>query len=104
LQWSWNISNKSILDLKRADIEKYIAFCLAPPTSWIGTKHVARFINQCGTRVPNKEWRLFIARLSKSATKDGGEVNKNNFKLSQQALACIFIALGSFYSFLVNVN
>jgi site-specific recombinase XerD len=104
LQWSWNIADKSILLLDRTDIEQYIEFCMAPPKAWIGTKHVARFIVQELTRIPNKEWRLFVARLPKSATKNGIQPNISDFKLSGQAISCIFIALGSFYSHLVNEN
>ena len=104
LQWSWNIEQKSVLDLNRADIEEYLEFCLSPPKSWIGTKHVARFVNKNGIREPNKDWRLFISRLSKSATKDGAEPDIKNFRLSQQAISCIFIALGSFYNHLLNEN
>lgn len=104
LQWSWNIAKKSILALTRLDIENYIQFCIKPPVSWIGSKHVSRFISTNGSRVPNKDWRLFVLRLPKSATKQGQEPDVKNFKLSQQALTCIFIALGSFYNYLLNEN
>lgn len=46
LQWSWLLEKKSILELKRQDIENYISFCLNPVKSWIGTKRVARFIER----------------------------------------------------------
>ncbi len=104
LQWSWNIAQKSVIDLDRSDIENYIEFCLSPPKSWIGTKHVSRFITKNAKRTPNPEWRLFVMRLSKSATKDGYEANIKDFKLSQQAITCIFIALGSFYNSLLSEN
>ena len=44
LQWSWLIAKKSILKLKRDDIEDYIKFCQKPPLSWIGLKQVTRFV------------------------------------------------------------
>src|SRR5580704_4002415 len=34
LQWTWLIKKKSILELKRQDIQEYIEFCLDPPISW----------------------------------------------------------------------
>src|SRR5437879_3112614 len=53
LQWSWHIAKKSVLLLKRQDIEDYLAFCLKPPKSWIGTHRVSRFIVVEGKRVAN---------------------------------------------------
>ncbi len=38
IQWAWLVEKKSLLDLKRQDIEDYIQFCLNPPKSWIGFK------------------------------------------------------------------
>jgi hypothetical protein len=43
LQWAWLVAKKSILDLKRQDIQEYIEFCLDPPTSWIGLKTRSTF-------------------------------------------------------------
>jgi hypothetical protein len=31
IQWSWFVRNKSILSLKRDDIEAFIEFCIKPP-------------------------------------------------------------------------
>jgi len=56
LQWTWLIAQKSILDLKRQDIEEYIKFCLKPPKSWIGTKRTPRFITRAGERKVNPQW------------------------------------------------
>ena len=55
LQWSWLIAKKSILNLKRQDIQEYIEFCLKPPNSWIGTKRVARYIIRGGLKLLEKE-------------------------------------------------
>jgi hypothetical protein len=48
LQWSWHIAQKSVLSLKRQEIEDYLQFCLNPPKSWIGLKRVPRFIKNQG--------------------------------------------------------
>src|SRR5690349_19839039 len=45
LQWTWLIAKKSILELKRQDMQDYIEFCLHPPISWIGTMRCSRFID-----------------------------------------------------------
>ena len=52
-QWAWFVAKKSLLELRRADIEQYIAFCQNPPRAWIGTKKVARFIIQCFSHLPH---------------------------------------------------
>ncbi len=102
LQWSWFINQKSILDIKRHDIEEFIRFCQKPPTQWIGTKNVARFKNKDGFRLPNPDWRPFVVSVTKSEHKRGIEAVKKDFSLSQPAIQAIFSVLSSFYNFLVQ--
>src|SRR3990167_11269823 len=64
IHWAWLIEKKSLLDLKRQDIENYIQFCLDPPKSWIGLKHAYRFISRNGVRTPNPKWRPFVATVN----------------------------------------
>jgi site-specific recombinase XerD len=94
LHWSWHIANKSLKDINRTDIESFIEFCQNPPAEWIGVKNVARFIDKNGERVPNPNWRPFVATINKFAYRDG--------HLSQQALQAIFAILGSFYNYLIQ--
>ena len=101
-QWSWFVSGKSLLELRRSDIEAYIAFCQSPPKAWIGIKKVARFIERDGKRIPNPEWRLFVATTKKSATKDGNKPEAGNYQFSQKALQSLFIATSSFYNYLIR--
>ena len=101
-QWSWFVSGKSLLDLRRPDIEAYIAFCQSPPKAWIGTKKVARFIMRDGKRIPNPDWRLFVATTKKSATRDGNKPEASNYQFSQKALQSLFIANSSFYNYLIR--
>jgi len=100
LQWSWLIAEKSILDLKRQDIEEYIAFCLKPPKSWIGTKRTPRFITRDGERKVNPQWRPFVAHVSKSEHKQGITVDKYKYQPSQKSIQEIFTVLSSFYNYL----
>src|SRR5207253_560728 len=102
LQWSWLVQKKSILSLKRADIEDFIEFCQAPYKSWIGTKIVARFQNKDIERRPNPEWRPFIAKISKKAHQDGQQAEKIDFSLSQQGIKILFAVLSSFYNFSIQ--
>ena len=97
LQWSWLIQKTSILDLTRDEIESYIKFCMDPPKSWISIQKFPKFVNQAGTRVPNKDWRPFVVKPVKSSI-DDPEINQ--YKLSQKAIHEIFVALGSFYTYL----
>lgn len=100
LQWSWLIIRKSILELKRQDIEDYIAFCLKPPKSWVGYKRVVRFIERGGIREANPKWRPFVATVSKQDFKKGLKPDKNMYQLSQKSIREIFTVLSSFYSYL----
>jgi site-specific recombinase XerD len=102
LQWSWLVANKSILVLRRVDIEEYMRFCKQPPVSWISTQKVPRFIVQNGQRCPNNKWRPFVATVSKTAKRQGKEASVKNYELSQIALEEIFAILSSFYKFLVQ--
>lgn len=102
LQWSWVVAQKSVLELKRQDIEAYIEFCKNPPKSWIGTKTVARFITQNGERTPNPSWRLFVASVSKADFKKGIRADLKEYSPSQKSIREIFTITSSFYSHLVN--
>jgi site-specific recombinase XerD len=101
LQWSWLVGEKSILELKRQDIQDYIEFCLKPPKSWIGLKRVARFIERGAIKSANPRWRPFVATVSKQDFKKGEKPDKNNYQLSQKSIREIFTVLSSFYNYLV---
>lgn len=101
-QWSWLITKKSVLALKREDIEKYIEFCMKPPKSWIGTKKAARFINKDNKRVPNPEWRMFVVTVSKADFKKGIRPVASDYQASEKSIREIFVVCGSFYTNLVN--
>jgi len=102
LQWSAFIAKKSVKDLKRADIEDYLVFCQSPPLTWIGVKKAPRFIEKTGVRIPNPEWRPFVATINKIAHRQGQSPDPKNYQLSQNALQEIFAILSSFYNFLIQ--
>jgi site-specific recombinase XerD len=101
-QWAWLVANKSILDIKRQDIESYISFCEKPPKAWIGYKQVARFVSKNGARTPNPDWHLFVATLKKSEIKQGKAPSSDDYVFSQKALQALFTALSSFYNHLIR--
>lgn len=100
LQWSWFLRSKSLKDLRRNDLEAFLEFCQSPPQDWIGIKHVPRFIDKDGLRVPNSAWRPFIVAISKKAHRDGDLPNIKCYTLSQSALQAIFAILSSFFNYL----
>lgn len=102
IQWACLIQKKSLLDLNRVDLESYINFCIKPPKSWIAPQVVPRFKTINGYRIPNPRWRPFVLPSSKS-TSSGGASDKT-YKISQKSIQEIFVALGSFYSFLNAEN
>ncbi len=102
IQWSWFVHQKSILELRRLDIEAFIEFCQKPPKRWISTKIVHRFTNDYGERVANPDWRPFVVKVSKKSFQDGERAQKEDFVLSQQALKQIFSILSAFYNALIQ--
>lgn len=102
LHWSWLIAKKSVRNLKRVDIEEYIHFCQKPPIEWIGIKKAPRYIEKEGKRIPNPEWRPFVATVSKAEFYKGKQPNLKKYSLSQKALREIFTITGSFYNFLIQ--
>ena len=102
LHWTWIIAKKSIKNLKREEIENFIRFCQKPPKSWIGTKKAERFIEKDGQRIPNLEWRPFVATVSKAAHRKGSQADIKNFELSQGAIKQLFAILSTFYNYLLQ--
>lgn len=97
LQWSWLIHKTSVLDLTRDDIESFIKFCMEPPKSWISVRKFPKFVNNAGELIPNKDWRPFVVKPTKASL---DELDITMYKLSQKTIHEIFVALGSFYTYL----
>jgi site-specific recombinase XerD len=102
LHWSWLIAKKSVKYLKGTDIKTYIQFCQKPPIKWMGIKKTPRFIEQTGKRIPNPEWRPFVATVSKAEFRKGKVPHFKKYTLSQKTLREIFTITGSFYNFLIQ--
>src|SRR3990167_5054314 len=101
-QWGLHIYSKSILNLKRADIEIFLEFCQNPDDNWVGTKTVARFIQQNGAHKPNPAWRPFVVKIAKKSFQMGKRPEKSHFKLSREGMKQIFAILSSFYNYLIQ--
>lgn len=102
LQWSWLITNKTIKELKRNDLENFIVFCQKPPKSWIGITQQPRFIEKLGLRIPNPKWRPFITTISKVEQRKGADPKQKKFSLSHGTIKECFAILSSFYNYLLQ--
>ena len=102
--WCWLIRKKDFASLQRDDIEEFVRFCQSPPENWIGKTKVTKFILQNGKRIPNQEWRPFVAVISKVARKRGQSIDIKKFVLSEGAIAEIFAILSTFFNFLITEN
>lgn len=100
LQWSWFLRKKPLKELRRNDLEAFLEFCQSPPKNWIGIKHVPRFLDKDGLRIPNPVWRPFISAISKKAHRDGDLPDAKSYTLSQSALQSIFAILSSYFNYL----
>ena len=101
LHWTWSVAYKMIDELKREDIENYIRFSQSPPQAWIGVKKAPRFKVVEGARVPNPEWRPFVATVSKSAFKNGLQPDKASYRMSNGATKELLAIISSFYHYLL---
>lgn len=102
LHWCLLIANKSIKNLKREDIVTFVRFCQKPKKSWIGIKKAPRFIEKEGSRIPNPEWRPYVATISKAAFRKGKKPDISRFKLSDGSLKQLFAILSTFYNYLLQ--
>jgi len=103
LLWSWTYPEKSVINLKRSDIDDYIDFCWMPDEDWISTEIVPRFQLDQGVRFPNLLWRPFMIKATKSQrslsriTEVHISLDKSHYAISQSTLLSIFTALNVFY-------
>ncbi len=102
LQWCFCKSNKSLKQLRRNDIEAYIQFCIKPLKSWVGLKKVARFKLIDGVKLPNKDWKPFVATVSKSKTMQGQSPSTTDYILSEKSLREIFTVTTSFFNYIIQ--
>lgn len=102
LQWCQLIENKTVKQIRRDELERFLDFCQNPPISWIATTIENRFIEKDGIKIPNKKWRPFVVKISKTENKAGNKPNKKNYELSEKAFKALFAIVGSFYHYLIQ--
>ena len=102
LHWCNIVVGKSLSQLKRDDIEDFMRFCLKPPKTWIGTAKVPRFVIKDGMRVPNTNWRPFMATISKLEHRKGTQAAAKDFVFAQGSIKETFAILSTFYNYLLQ--
>lgn len=101
LHWSWLIAKKPLKDISRNDIRDFITFSTDPPIPWIGTKTVARFINNAeGIKIHNPEWRPYVARISKARYREGQQPDKQQYTLNNKSIQSLFAGISTYFTYL----
>jgi site-specific recombinase XerD len=101
-QWCWFVSHKTLVEIKRPDIEAFIEFCQRPPLNWIGTESERRYIIKNNFRLPNPDWKPFVVRATKVMYAAGMALNASDYHMSYSKTEAFFRILNSFYSFLLD--
>ena len=104
LLWAWLVAKKSVVQLKRRDLESYIDFVHKPPHQWIATNVYARYENRNGIRSVNENWRPFTIKIPKAQRLDNIDYQKKkqNYQCSQDNLKATFSVLNVYYDYLVT--
>ena len=61
-----------------------------------------KFIEKEGNRVPNPEWRPFVATLSKAKHRQGLRPDPKEFTLAKESIKEVFAILSTFYNYLIQ--
>ena len=69
LLWSWTIAEKTLIQLKRPELERYFDFVHSPQSSWVAESVQERFKIIGGESRQNENWRPFAAKISKEDRK-----------------------------------
>ncbi len=102
LHWCWQVKKMSLKKFSRHDFREYLDFIQSPPLAWISTKNVSRFVAHEGQRIPNKEWRPFVVRASKSQSMHGISLKKQDHQLSPKSLQALMATLSTFFNYFIQ--
>ena len=108
LLWSWTVADKTVIQLKRHELEAFFDFVHSPPAIWVAESVQDRFNIIGGEWRQNKNWRPFAAKISKEDRKKataGGLAVKPQTKghtLSGEAIKLCFSAISCFYDYLAD--
>jgi site-specific recombinase XerD len=99
LLWCWIKKEKSIIDLRRSDIEEYIEFVHQPDVEWIGYNNQRRFNQTSGEAKLNEEWRPFVIKKAKGSK---AQPRREDYRASNDRLLGTFSVLSSLFDYLTT--
>jgi site-specific recombinase XerD len=108
LLWAWSVADKSIIQLRRPDLENFFDFIHSPPASWVAVSMQDRFKLSNGYYQSNKHWRPFVSKIAKEDRKKAREkgldikVSRRGHTLSHEAMRVSYSALSCFYDYLTD--
>ena len=108
LLWAWTVVGKSVIQLKRPDLEGYFDFVHNPPAAWVGDSVQDRFKIIGGESRQNENWRPFAGKLAKEDRKqamvEGADikVSRDGHTLSHEAMKICYSAVSAFYDYLTD--
>ncbi|OUX86693.1 MAG: integrase [Alteromonas sp. TMED35] len=100
LLWVFLVDKQPVDDLRKADILRYIDFCVAPPVNWISSQLYDRFSLENGYFASNPKWTPF--RQTPPKYDKERVLDPKKYKPSLQTLESTFVALNSFYRHLID--
>jgi len=100
LLWTFLVKKQSLVEFRKTDILDYADFCWKPPTNWISTTTKDRFVLKQGHFISNKSWRPFKIQAAKHQRNK--EVDKKEYRPSQETLSATFTAIIAFYKYLMD--
>jgi site-specific recombinase XerD len=112
LLWSFLVQEKPLLDLRRADAEAFMEFCLRPPASWIGPVIKSRFVRMGGRKIQdtdryvvNPDWRPFNVTVPKRERHQAcveSPASAPSYNMAQGSVAQVFAVCGSFFQHAID--
>ena len=100
LLWVFLFEQRPLDELRKADILRYIDFCVQPPLDWIRIQLHDRFELQTGYFQSNPQWSPF--RMVKPKHDKTHEPDVRQYRPSQQTLTSTFVALSALYRHLID--
>jgi len=108
LLWAWTVADKSVIQLKRPDLEAYFDFVHSPAAAWVGSSVQDRFKIIGGESRQNEKWRPFAVRIAKEDRKEAlseglsVEVSRDGHLLSHEAMKICYSAISCYYDYLTD--
>lgn len=96
LHWCFDVEQISPIALSRRGINRYVDYCLAPPTALIAYRNVAQFVlnKDWAERQPNPLWRPFLGKKHDGVAQP--------YRMTDATLKTKIAILSSFYNYLIN--